>query len=283
MSIWTGIGMNYGHQVSPSSYDTMQVESDLAYLKQHGVSKIRIAFPEFDDNSGGVLIAHCQDMVARALSRGFYAVWGVAVGWGPGTITATRWAASKAYITGTLAPWAQSVGLSELCLGNEDELALDGTTITASTMRSDIRSMASSVKSNGFKGKVSYASNVQDAYLNPWISEGIGALDLIGWNSYDVIPNFNARNVSIVAAFGSKGYISEFGSIANGYADFNNENLFYVDTLSRIILMKQVGIPSGYFFCYRDGSFGVPANSFALVETNGLVHLAREAVIGKCL
>jgi hypothetical protein len=275
MTIWTGIGINYGHQ---SLYDASQVEADFTFLKAQGITRLRIAMPTFDSTSGA--IANGQDMVQRALNHGFYTVWGVVVGYGPGTITASRWAAGKAYILNTLVPWAQSNGLSELCLTNESELSADNTTITAAQIRADIRSMASTIKAGGFSGKVSYSTSILQTYRTPWITEGIGVLDLIGFNSYDVLTNFNARNSAIVFAFGDRTYVSEFGSNGGGYPDFNNEQAFYNDTSARIMSIQNAGIASGYSFCYRDGSYGVPPNTFGLVKTDGTVHLARNAVFG---
>lgn len=235
--------------------------------------------PVFDDSSGN--IANGQDMVARALAHGFYAVWGVVVGYGSGTITATRWSAGKSYITGTLAPWAQNNGLSELCLTNESELDVDGTTITAATIRSDIRAMASTIKSGGYTGKLSYSTASTGIYRTPWITEGIGALDYIGFNSYDNFTNFNNTNkILMTSSLANSVYISEFGSNGGGYSDFNNETAFYNDTVDRINSMRNTGINTGFFFCYRDGGYGVPSNSFGLIETNGTVHLACNAVFG---
>lgn len=278
MTIWVGIGVNYGHQISSLIYDATQIESDFTYLRSAGVTRLRIAFPEYDGSAG--LIANCQNMVTRALAHGFYVVWGVTVGFGAGTITATRWSAFKTNVIGTIAPWAQSVGLSELCLANENELSDDGTTLTDATMRADIRTMASTIKTNGYTGKVSYSTSILSTYRTPWASEGIGSLDYIAWNSYDTSTNFNIRNAAIVSSFANVTYISEFGSITNGYSDYNNESAYYNDVVARISSMQSSGVASGYFFCYRDGQFGVPANSFGLIQTNGIAHLARQAVLG---
>lgn len=65
--------------------------------------------------------------MTRALAHGMYVIWGVSV---PSTETATDWAPFKSYVTGTIAPWAKSVGLSELQIANEVELHVDGTTLT---------------------------------------------------------------------------------------------------------------------------------------------------------
>jgi hypothetical protein len=269
------IGINYGHQ---STYNSAQVESDFTFLRSAGVTRIRIAMPNFDNTHGR--IANGQDMVTRALAHGFYVVWGVEAGLGSDTITATRWAAYKDYVLSTLVPWATSAGLSELCLDNESDLQVDNTTITAAQVRADIRSMAETVKACGFAGKISCSTSILQPSRDPWLSEGIGDLDLIGWNSYDVLEYFNIRNGIVVEALGSQTYISEFGSEGGGYPDFNDETAFYNDTVSRIESMQSNEVGSGYFFCYRDGGYGVPANSFGLIETDGTVHLARTAVCG---
>ncbi|HEX3640095.1 MAG TPA: hypothetical protein VHV10_02270 [Ktedonobacteraceae bacterium] len=275
MAIWSGIGLNYGHQ---QVYDVPQVENDFTYLKSQGVTRLRIAMPTYDAQSHFFTDGH--DMVQRALAHGFYTTWGVGAGYGAGTITASRWAAWKAYITGTLVPWAQSAGLSELLLGNESDMQMDGTTITATTMRADIRALATSIKANGYTGKLSYSTGSPGTYRTPWSTEGIGDLDLIGFNSYDVFSNFNNRNVAIVSEFGNRGYISEFCSITNGYSDYNDETLWYNDVVARISNMKNTGIASGYFFCYRDGGYGLQPNTYALVKTDGGIRLARNAVLG---
>lgn len=267
--LWSGIGVNYGHQ---ATYDPVQTEADYAYLQSIGITRLRIAMPTYTWAQG---IANCQDMVVRALAHGFYVIWGVEI---PLTETASDWASFKSYVTGTLAPWAQSVGLSELQLSNEVELHVDGTTLTAATVRADIRTMASTVKANGYTGKVSYSTAILTPYRTPWISEGIGVLDYIGWNSYDNLSYFATRVQAVQAAFGDATYISEFGSMGGGYPDFNDEGLFYTDTTSRIGIMRDAGIQTGYFFTYRDGGFGMPLDTFALVLSTGQVREAREAI-----
>jgi hypothetical protein len=272
MTIWSGIGMNYGYQ---RTYSGRQADADLNNLYANGVTRVRIVFPDYRDT---VRISYGQDMVSRALAKGFYVIWGVDTG---DVIDDTMWADYKNYVLNTLLPWASTHSLSELCLGNEFELRVDGTTMTTPTIRDDIRSMASIAKSKGFAGKLSYSTSCLQTYRTPWINEGLGVLDLIGWNSYDTVANFNTRNSAVVAAFGNRTYISEFGGISYGYPDFGDEQAYYTDTLNRISSMQSTSIVSGYSFCYRDGGYGVPPNSFGLIQTNGVAHLALNAVYGK--
>src|SRR5689334_14145738 len=96
MSIWSGIGVNYGHQ---AVYDTTQTEADFTFLKAQGVNRLRIAFPPYN---GTTSITNAQDMVIRALTHGFYVVWGVA---SSGTVDATYWSNLKNSVMNTYAPW----------------------------------------------------------------------------------------------------------------------------------------------------------------------------------
>ena len=270
--------MNYGHNFTVATYDTSLVESDLTFLKSQGITKIRIYGPTF---GGGGNTTNCQDMVQRALAHGFYVIWGVATGKSHGQLDATTWGNFKTYVSGTIAPWAQANGLTELMVGNECDYEADGTTLTAATVRSDVRALASTVKSGGYTGIVSYDTAADNATIIPaWFSEGLGSLDLIGWNNYNgSLTSFTNATNSIATKFGSKGYMSEFGSNGGGYPDFNDENLFASDCLSRISAMQSAGTPVGYFFCYRDGANGVGANTFALVQTNGVARCARGAIL----
>jgi hypothetical protein len=151
--------------------------------------------------------------------------------------------------------------------------------------------MATTIKANGYTGKVTYSTSVLSTYRTPWANEGIGDLDYIAWNSYDTLTNFNANKPIIVSQFGnSNTYISEFGSITNGQSDYANEQAYHDDVLGRVNSIRSSSIPYGYFFCYRDGAFGMPVNSFGLVQTTGngntganWAHYALNAITGKRL
>ncbi len=271
--IWSGIGINYGHQIT-LGYNTAQVDSDLNFLKAAGVSKLRVAFPIYTDSA---TIINCQDICVRALAKGFYVSWGV-VPW-PNPITATIWSNFKTYVTGTLGPWAQSVGLSELSMGNEEEEVVDGTTLTAATLRSDTKTVAGTIKTNGFTGLTSYQS--QTGNIAAWNAIGLGSLDRIGFNCYNVLSVFSTNVTTLVSNFGANTYVSEFGAITTGYPDFNNEIDWFNDVSARITILQNSGVGSGYFFTYRDGGFGITADTWALVLANESIRTARYAVLGQ--
>lgn len=272
--MWRGIGINYGHQ---NVYDPTIAENDFSFLQSAGVTRLRVAMGAYNSTTR---TANGQDMVQRALAHGFYVVWGFSTGVGKPNLTATIWATYKDAVINQLAPWAQANGLSELSLGNECDYQVDGTTLTAAQVRADIRTIAMKIKANGYTGKVSYSTTIITSYYDAWVNEGIGNLDIIGWNSYDILKNFQNRNPLIVSNFGNSGYVSEFGCIQHGYPDYNDETLWYNDVVARITSMQNAGIQAGYFFCYRDGGYGLTPNTYGLVETNGNVRLARNVVLG---
>ena len=280
MAIWSGIGMNYGHQFTDVNYSTTQVESDFTALRVQGVNKIRIIFPGYQNSTG---ITNAQDMITRALAHGFYVIWGVDPGVGSGGLTSTIWSSFKTYVTGTLATWAQSNALSELAVGNECDARVDGSTLTAATVRSDVLSMATTIRTGGYTGKISYDTAAGSSEITGWASSGVASLDYIGWNSYDTLTNFQSNMPTFVSDFGAKAYISEFGGIDNGYPDFNNEILFHHDTIDRLVAMQKNNIPSGYFFTYRDGSDNIAPNTFGIIQPNGVPHLALNAILGIAL
>lgn len=272
MSVWPGLGMNYGHQFPHSPYDANQVAADLAFLRSMGVAKLRIAFPIFD--GGASTTTALQGLVQTALGMGFYVVWGVTSG---SNVNAARWASFKSYVANTLVPWAQSLANPQLELsrGNEEEFHCDGTTLTVNTVVADMANLSTA----GYTyGPSSYQTSV--SFLSNWSSNGLGSLDKIGFNAYSLGPvsmAFNANNV--VAAFGAKGYLSEWGT-PNGYNDFKNEVQFMTILKRQTAALRATAISDAYYFCYRDGSFGLPSNAWAIKMTDDDMRLATPALFG---
>lgn len=271
--IWPGIGMNYGHQAPHNPYDSTQVTTDLTFLKSVGVTKLRIAFPTFDSSS----LAAIQALVQQALSMGFYVIWGVTTG-GPGT-TATRWAAFKNFVIGTLIPWfqLQANARLECSLGNEEELHCDGTTLTVSTVIQDISSLAATAKQQYTYGPVSYQS--PGGFFTQWQTNGVGTLDRLGFNYYNLAAKgLQASAAGVATAFPNVGYISEWGT-PGGFLDFPNEALWHDVLGAQVAALATVGIDA-YYFCYRDGSFGMPANKWAIKLTDDNFRVAAPALFG---
>lgn len=276
----TNKGINYGHHLTtavyladPAAY-MRQVKSELRDILNQGYTKLRVDYPQWNGSTDAIY--RRKLIVTAALDMGFKTVlWGV-VHSRP-TITATNYTSSSNYILTDLLPWAQTVNDSRLrmSLGNEEENKADGTTITASTMQTNLKSLATSAQAIYTAGPIDYVVSIDD--VAPWISGGKGDLDLLGINIYKGFLTEYAGFVSALEScyttFGSNMFIGEFNT-GNGFPDAvpygysAAEELWTKANLTRRKLIDGHGI-EWYFFCYRDGQSSVPANSFSLRKTNG--------------
>ena len=130
--------MNYGNQIG-AVYDASQVTTDLTYIiKTCGIHYIRIAYPLYTDQSFDSIEAAA--LVAKSL--GAYVTVGLCAPAGFGT------AQQPAYTAAVLsfAAWTQANQIDEFQVGNEMELAVDGTTMTAADVPPYVRSLAAQVK-----------------------------------------------------------------------------------------------------------------------------------------
>jgi hypothetical protein len=273
MTIWNGLGINYGHQPNHNPYDPAQVAADLDFLQSVGISKIRMAYPTFD----GAGIAASQSLVITALARGMYVIWGVSAG---SPVNSSRWATFKSYVLNTLAPWAQSLASPrfELAIGNEEELHCDGTTLTVNTVIADMANLAAQVKNVYTYGPVSYQS--PSGFINNWVTNGSGSLDRLGFNYYSrTARGMRLTAQTIISSFPGVGYISEWGT-PNGFPDMPEEHIWCDLTAQQLRALQTSGLAEAYFFCYRDGGFGLPANAWALVTSTGNFRLAATALFG---
>jgi hypothetical protein len=275
VAAWSGLGVNYGHQFPHNPYDQVQVVADLTFLRKVGISRLRLAYPLWND-AGGAIVS-CQGLVQIALAMGFYVIWGV-VSQSP--TNASQWADFKAYVAGTLAPWAQSLQNPrfELSIGNEEEFHCDGITLTVPVVVADLASLATNVQGIYTHGPISYQASL--AHIGYWTANGIGGLDRLGFNCYTRTAVGSAFQAAIVKdAFPTHGYIAEWGT-ANGYNDFDNERAWRDTTYGQRKALQASGLPDAYYFAYRDGSFGLPANEWALMQTDGNFRLAAPLFFG---
>lgn len=256
--------MNYGHQFPNNPYDLQQVTADLQFLKSAGVTRLRMAYPVWN-NTGGA-IASCQALVQHALSMGFYVVWGVVL---QSPANATQLESFKNYMFGTVAPWAQSLQNPnfELAVGNEEELHCDGITLTIATVISELSALAAAVRSVYTYGPVSYQASI--LHITQWSAQGVANLDRIGFNCYSRSAAGAAFQAGLIAAaFPGKAYVSEWGT-GSGFADFQNETAWRDVIYGQRKAWQASGLPDAYYFAYRDGSFGLPADRWAVKTVGG--------------
>lgn len=268
MAYWDGFGINYAHHLT--SYDEGVVASELEFISRF-TKKIRIAMPNYDS-----VIAQpgLKQIVSYALSKGFYVIFGTVSGGYP--INSTTWTANLASKT-ALIDWAQSVGLSELSLGNEEELHCDGTTLTQATVITDMKALATTAQSS-FSGVISYTASQQQ--ISAWVTAGKGDLDRLCFNVYGNQTTFKADVTSIVSNFGSNAYIGEFGT-SNGYTDFTNEQAWARELAYRKKYIIDAGISEAYYFGFKDGTLNGANDKWGLKLDSGNYRIATPRVLGK--
>lgn len=270
-------GMNYGHHWTATvgvsnTYNPKTAEKEMRDIFRAGYGLIRIAYPTYD--SPTATITMCQSMVTIALNIGFKVIWGVCGHRSP--VTSTTYAAHASYVTGTLAPWAQGLNNANLqiSVGNEEELSVDGTTITIPTIESNLHQLLIDTKAIYTVGTVDYVT--ASTYRSQWSALGIPTGCTIGMNVYyEWSPKgtFTGATAQMAGLFGTQYYISEY-STSNGYPDaaaYGNgdpEGLWAQNLVERRNIVEALGVDT-CIFGFADGSFGVPANSFGLRKTDG--------------
>lgn len=247
---WNALGVNYGSDVvyGPTA-DMTTARNDLRIISRH-MNRIRFHIPSA--NVSPHVVANSMQVIEIAKSYGLKVVWGCTSN--GTTLTAANW---QAYHDATIqrAMYAESIGVDEFNVANEDEYRIDGTTLPIATFRQNISSLALDVKAV-FSGIVSYA--VSHNHTFGWITFGLGNLDKIGLNIYGSSPYDHRFFIYIIStfyrAFGDNMYISEF-NIADSWPSFTEGEASQKHMLrDRIVYIRQLGVKEAYFFTYCHAS-----------------------------
>src|SRR5665648_403123 len=203
-------------------------------------------------------------------AKGLKFIWGV--GFGGTTITSDNWTDYRAAILDA-AQWAQDNGVYEFQLGNEEELHVDGTTMTVAQIIANLKDVATDVKKIFTNGNVSYSMSWDNEI---WRATGKGDLDIIGLNVYkgsdigtfddywkeQISDNYNK--------FGSEMYISEFNVSATNIEHYSTDEAVQAAGITEMIdYIKNIGIERALFYSWHDYSGGL----FGVVKADGTYRL----------
>jgi hypothetical protein len=260
---WSGLGVNYGSDVVYDvPFRTSEVKQDIATIAQV-FSGIRIHIPP--PSTPQWVLNNIAVVIGYAKAAGLQTLWGSTANGGD-TLTATNW---SAYVTAVLsrATLAAQYGVDDFTIGNEDEYRIDGTTLTAATFRSNLKALATSVKSR-FNGTVSYT--VSQNHTFGWISDGKGSIDKLGLNVYGSNTPYDPRYFIYILstfykAFGASMYIAEF-NITDDWTSLSiseAEKCRYLKV--RINYIRRLGVAQAYYFIYAHRS----TNQFSLKLSSG--------------
>lgn len=207
--------------------------------------------------------------VIAASAKGLKTIWGVSSNSfnNPDyTITSTNWLDFRAAILDA-AQWAQDNGVFEFQLGNEEEYHVDGTTMTYEQIRTNIKNVATEVKSIFTNGNISYTTGM-GGLVNGWgwPEIGKGDLDFLCVNLYRGGTTFNDDWKTIIdnliTAFGIDGtYITEFNLSYLSLENYSTDEAVQAAGVTEMIeYIKASGMTRALFYCwkdYYDGIFGV--------------------------
>lgn len=261
---WQSMGVNYGSDVAyDNPFNEQLVRTDLLMMK-HCFSRIRIFIP--NTSISARVRDNCLRIASIAKGLGFKVVWGCTAN--PSVLTASNWQTYRDYVV-QRAQLAESYGIDEFTLGNEDEYRIDGTTLSIGIFRSNIISLAADVK-QVFSGDISYT--VSHNHTFGWISIGkhnLGSLDKLGLNVYGSHPADQRYFIYILSTFykefGSAMYISEF-NITDNWADAPaSEHERYVALKTKIDYIRRTGVNEAYYFIFSHRS----TDQFSLKRADG--------------
>jgi len=237
---WSGLGMG-------TYWD---YESDYDTLLANGFTELRIDIPNYEETTW---LAYSKTAVISAVGKGARVIWGVSTGV---TLTSSNWSAYATAVE-SAATWAQANGVFEFQIGNELEQRVDGTTLTVTQLRTNLKALATSVQAIFINGNVSYPTS--EDYINGWVSAGKGNIDFLSLNVYiydDV--GWKWQIDTMFGAFGANGtYITEFnidGDNVNHYSE--DEAVQAAGVTEMIDYIRAAGMTRAIFFTWHDlGSF----------------------------
>lgn len=269
-------GINYGHGLSSATYKKATVYAEMRAIYNAGYRAIRIAQPTYSSSAGTLNM--CKDLVQWALDVGFDEVhWGVV---GARPVTSSGFTAFANNVKTVVAPWAQGLANSRfhLGIGNEEELHVDGTTITVSTLQNNLKTLATDVQAIYTYGDIVYVTDATERV--DWSTLGLGNIDRLGMNVYYGVPpsgDFKSNVDLIASTFGANAFITEWG-IGGGYPTISAygtqaEEIFADNMLQRQKFIEAASLDH-FVFAFSDGAFGVPANMWGLRTTSGVYRKA---------
>lgn len=176
------------------------------------------------------------------------------------TLTAANWNDFRLAVLDA-AQWAQDNGVWMFQIANEEELHIDGTTLTEEQFRINLRALATEVKAIFTRGKINYAFGGGAAQLNAWYAEGIGDIDYLCLNAYWGGYVFNdwwkSMCLSIKTKFPNNSFITEFSLCTYCLSTYSTDENVQLNALIEMIKhIKNLGFEKAVYFNYRSNCYG---------------------------
>jgi len=205
-------------------------------------------------------------------AKGLKPIWGVCSGYT--LITADSWVDFRKAILDA-AQWAQDNGVYEFQIGNEEELHVDGTTMTIAQIIAKLKSVATDVQEIFTNGKISYTC--WEYTIDDWITAGKGDIDILASNVYIGGEGYYGSNdwkihiTNLINAFGADGtYITEFAPSYSSLDDYSTDEAVQAAAVTEMIeYITASGIKRALFYSWHD----YPGGLFGAVKDDGTYRL----------
>jgi hypothetical protein len=129
--------------------------------------------------------------------------------------------------------------------------------ISEATIEANIKAVATDVQAIFTRGNVSYTTS--DSYfMDKWHALGIGDIDLLAWNIYANMDNWQASITNMINWWGSEhSYITEFNLNYNSLNDYSADEAVQAEGLASMIdYIYSSGVTRANYFVYKAEGFG---------------------------
>lgn len=147
--------------------------------------------------------------------------------------------------------------------------AIVASSMPLATILTNIKSLATTLKAIYTVGKITHAApGTQPNVISSWSSGGIGNLDSISFNLYDLNGNTDFDTflaTALAGGFGQTFFLSEFGPDVNGIVSSGLTATQWATTfLHELQLLKNNAVSLAFIYNFMDA-----ANIFGMKNTNG--------------
>lgn len=151
---------------------------------------------------------------------------------------------------------------------------------TNATIFQNICDKATELKATYPNLKMAYRSS--GSKIPTWNARNnLGGLDYIGFNIYGYPNTIYSQLKAAYDKWGNKTMVTEWSTDGGFFSRVNNTEDRWQDDLDAVQkVIRSFGIDKAFYFCYRDGGFGVTANSYALMRDDNKLRLAAQSLTG---
>lgn len=260
MAASSGLGMCVAQDSTAYNDPTGAFNDQLTYMKNIGINNVQINIIDYrSDTQNTPFRDKMRACCTQALSRGFWTEWGYTAN--GQTINSTI-LANMQTAWASLAVWAQSVGLNRIVFGNEEDLRIDGSTVTQTSLMNAQIASAQAAIAAGYTGSIT--SKITTNVYSQWKANVANwqSYMTLGVDLYNTTSAFISNVNDIATNLSNKAYVAEWNT-NGGLTDFVDEFDWEQDLKTRYIALANSGISKYFYFAWSVG--GSEKNKWSVI------------------